>query len=126
MGQDDVVGGAFLDEAGQRRVHDALVDAEFVHQLQPGCGRLEGRDDIHWLPDELAEVQPLGVVAEEVVLGAAWASDAFECGVGDHMADVVLDDQLGPPVDLDVADLAAVLLGAVDSVCSRLFNLSNT
>jgi hypothetical protein len=55
MRQDDIVGGAFLDEAGQRRIHHAAVDSHFVHQLQPRRRGLEGRDDIHCLADELTK-----------------------------------------------------------------------
>ena len=84
-----------------------LVDAQLVHQLEAGCRRLVGGDDIHCLADELAEVQALGVVAEEVVLGAARPGHPRERGVGNHVADVILDDELGSPVDLDVADLSA-------------------
>ena len=121
VGEDHIVGGAFLDEAGERRVHHAAVNAQLVHQLEAGRRRLVGGDDIHCLADELAEVQAIGVVAEEVVLGAARPGHPRERRVGNHVADVVLDDELGSPIDLDVADLSAVFLRQV--LRERLFGL---
>ncbi len=120
MGQHDVVGGALLDQAGKGRIHDALVDTQFVHQLDARRRRLIGGNDVHCLADELTEVQAFGIVAEEVVLGAAGPCHPLEGRVRDHVADVVLDDELRSPVDLDVADLA---LGApsVDTWCSASF-----
>ena len=39
-----IVAQALLDQAGQRRAHEGAVDAELVHQLEPGAGsRKAGR-----------------------------------------------------------------------------------
>jgi len=113
VGEDHVVGRALLDQARQGRVHHALVDAQFVHQLHSGCGRLVGGNDIHCLTDEFTKVEAFGIVAQEIVFGAARSGDPCKRRVGNHMADVVLDDELGPAIDLDVADLSAVLFRQV-------------
>jgi hypothetical protein len=109
VGQHDVVGGALLDEAREGGVHDALVDAQLIHELQARRRRLISGYDIHCLTDELAEVESFGVVAEEVILGTARPRHPLEGRVGDHVADVILDHELRPTVDLDVAHLALVL-----------------
>ncbi|OBJ76592.1 hypothetical protein A5626_16615 [Mycobacterium marseillense] len=83
---------------------------KLVHQLEAGSGILIRGNDIHCFAHKFAEVEAFGVVTEEVILGATWPGDARESRVGDHMADVVLDDELGAAIDLDVADLSAMLL----------------
>ena len=104
---------ALLEQAGQCRPHERPIDAQLVHQLDPGLGGHEagqGPDGLaHDLPARLA----LGVAVLEVVLLSAGSGDHLEGGVGDVVADQTIDRDLGAAVDLDVADQTVVLLGQV-------------
>ena len=108
-----VVTHPLLEEARQRREHEGPVEAELVHQFEPGPRLLEGRDGAHGLAHDLAIGLPFGVSVAEVLLLGPGPGDHVERGVGDVVADGAADHDLGPPVDLDVLNGALVLLGQV-------------
>ncbi len=103
MGHLRVVLHALFDQAGQRREHQRVVDAELVHDLQPRTGLPEGGDGLHRLAQDLAVGLALRAVAEVVLLGAG-TSHYLERRVGDVLADVAAYDDLGAATDLHVVD----------------------
>ena len=112
---DDVVGHlrvvlhALLDQAGQRREHQRVVDAELVHDLQPRARLAEGGDGLHRLAQDLAVALALRAVAEVVLLGAR-TGHHLERRVGDVLADVAADHDLGATADLHVVDDALAVV----------------
>ena len=114
MGGDGVVGEPLLEQAGERRPHHGPVDAELVHEHDAGLGVEEPRQrlDVLRRRRELDVFGPGGrrrVLEPELELLGAGRGDLVERGVRDVLADLVLDRDLRPPVDLDVLDHARVL-----------------
>src|ERR1700741_5130191 len=62
-------------------------------------------------PDRLAPGFALWVAVFEVLLPGTWPGDDLEGRVGNVVADVAADRDLGTPVDLHVLDEVLVLLG---------------
>ena len=56
-----VVAQALLEQAGQRRPHERPVDAELVHQLEPGLGLAERGERADRLAHDLPAGLALGV-----------------------------------------------------------------
>jgi hypothetical protein len=94
---------ALFDQAGQRGEHQRVVDAEFVHDLEP-CARLaEGRYRLHRLTQDLAVGLALRAVTEVVLLRTRLGDD-FERRVRDVLADVPAHHDLGAAAHLHVVD----------------------
>jgi hypothetical protein len=100
----------FLDEAGQRGEHKRVVDTELVHLLQPRPGLAERRDRLHRLAQYLA-IGLAAAAVTEVLLLRAGPGDDLERRVGDVVADVTADDDLGAAADLHVVDGALAVVG---------------
>ena len=111
VGEIGVVPHALLDQAGEGREHQRAVDALLVHQLEPGRGVPEGRDGAHGLAEDLPAALAVGVADAEVVLLGPRAGHDVEGRVGDVVADLAADDDLGPALDVDVVDGALVPVG---------------
>jgi hypothetical protein len=113
---DDVVGHlrvvlhALFNQACQRREHQRVVDAEFVHDLEPSTRFAERGDGLHRLAQDLAVGLALRAVAEVVLLGAG-LGDLLEGRVRDVLADVAAHHDLGATADLDVVDDVLALVG---------------
>ena len=115
-----VVGEPFLDQAGQGRPHHGPVDAELVHEDDAVLGVEEGGDrgDVLGRRRQL-DVAFAGpclrrrVLQLELQLLGTWRGDDIEDGVGDVLADLVLQRDLGPAIDLHVLDHALVALRQV-------------
>jgi hypothetical protein len=113
-----------LDQAGQRWEHQRVIQAEFVHHLQPGSGITEGWDGLHWLTDHLA-VGLAATAGAEVFLLSTGPRHDVEGGVRDVFADVVAHHDLCPAAHLHILDsplpvvrqeLRECLLGLVEVV----------
>ena len=115
-----VVLETLLDQAGQRREHQGVVQAERVEHLEAGLGVAEGRDGLHRLAHHLA-VTLAPAAVPEVLLLCTRARDDLEGRVGDVVTDRVADDDLGPPMDIDVVDDALAVIG--QELGQRLFGL---
>ncbi len=100
----DVVAQALLHEAGQRRPHERPVEAELVHQLEAGARLAERGRRLDGPAHDLAAALAVRVADLEVLLLGAGGGHAVEGRVRDVVADLALDGDLRPPVDLDVAD----------------------
>jgi hypothetical protein len=109
-----------LDQAGQRREHQRVVEAESVHHLQPGGRVAERGDGLHRLAHDLAEALAAAAVPEVLLLGAG-PGDHLEGRVRDVVADLVAHHDLGAPTDLDVVD--DVLAVVRQELGQRLFGL---
>ena len=110
----------FLDEAGQRREHDRVVEAEPVENLDAGFGVAERGDGLHRLAHHLA-VTLAAAAVPEVLLLRAGTGDDLEGRVGDVVADVVAHHDLGAALDVDVVDDALAVVR--QELCERLFGL---
>ncbi len=108
-----VVPHALLEKAGQRREHQRPLDQQLIHELQARGRLAEGGDGAHRLAEDLPARFALGVARGEVLLHRTRARDHLEGGVGDVLADLPADRDLGTAVDLHVLDRARVLLGQV-------------
>ena len=111
---------SLLDEAGQRREHQRVVQAESVHHLQPRRGVAEGGDGLHGLAHHLAKALAAAAVPEVFLLGAG-PGDHLERRVRDVVADDVSHHDLGAAPDLDVVDDA--LAAIRQELRQRLFGL---
>ena len=89
-----VVLESLLDEAGQRREHQRVVQAEAVEDLEARRGVAERGDGLHRLAHHLAEALAAAAVPEVLLLGAG-SGDHLERRVGDVVADDVADHDLG-------------------------------
>jgi hypothetical protein len=107
VGDDRVVGEPFLEQAGERPPHHRPVDAELVHEHHAGVGVEETRERLDVLRRRL-ELDVFGPGGRRRVL-----EPELERGVRDVLADLVLDRDLRPPVDLHVLDQAGVPLREV-------------
>src|SRR5882757_7843439 len=119
--RDRVVAQPLLDQAGQSREHQRAVQAELVHQLQTGSGLKERRNRPHRFAEQLAAALAVGIAVLEVLLPRARFRDHREGGVGNVVADLAAQRNLGAAVDLHVLDDVLVLLGQV--LGQRLFRL---
>ena len=108
---DRVVAQPLLEQAGQRREHQRAVQAQLVHLLQARAGLEERRDRAHRLTEQLALGLAVRVAELEVLLPGARPGDDLEGRVGNVVADLAADRDLGAPVDLHVLDEVLVLLG---------------
>jgi hypothetical protein len=104
-----VVLHALFDQAGQRREHQRVVDAEFVHHLEPRARFAEGGDRLHRLTQDLAVGLALRAVAEVVLLGTRLGHH-LERRVRNVLADVAANNDLGAPANLHVIDDALAIL----------------
>ncbi len=105
-----IVAHPLLDETGQRREHERTLDAQLVHQLQAGAWLAECGDGLHRLTEDLAAALAVRIAVLEVVLHRAGLGDHRERGVGDVLADLPADRDLGPTVELHVLDRVLVRL----------------
>ena len=103
MGHRRVVLHPLFDQAGQRREHQRVVDAEFVHHLEARARLTERRYRLHRLAENFAVGLALGAVAEVVLLRTRLGDD-LEGRVGDVLADVPANHDLGAAAYLDVVD----------------------
>ncbi len=110
---DRVVAQPLLEQAGQRREHQGAVQAQLVHLLQAWARLEKRRDRAHRLTEQLALALAVRVAELEVLLPGARAGDDLEGRVGNVVADLAADRDLGAPVDLHVLDVVLVLLGQV-------------
>src|SRR6476661_5334628 len=83
-----------LDQAGQRREHQRVVEAEPVHDLQPCGGIAECRNCLHRLAHDLTEALAAAAVPEVLLLGAG-SCDDLEGRVRDIIAHLVTHHDLG-------------------------------
>ena len=104
-----VVLESLLDEAGQRREHQRVVQPEAVHHLEAGLGVAEGGNGLHRLAHDLAVALAAAAVPEVFLLGTG-PGDDLERRVGDVVADDVADHDLGPAADVDVVDDALAVV----------------
>ena len=109
-----------LDEAGQRREHQGVVQSEAVHHLEAGLGIAEGGNRLHGLAHDLAEALAAAAVPEVLLLGAG-PGDHLEGRVGDVVADDVAHHDLGAAADVDVVDDALAVVR--QELGQRLFGL---
>ena len=106
-----VVPHPLLDQAGQRREHQRAVEPLLVHQLEARRRLAERRDRAHRLAEDLAGALPLRIALAVVLLLRTGARHDVERRVGDVLADLAPDGDLGPAMDLDVVDRVLVALG---------------
>ncbi len=111
---------ALLDQAGQRREHQRVVQPEAVHHLETRLGVAEGGDGLHRLAHHLTEALAAAAVPEVLLLGAG-PGDHLERRVGDVVADDVADHDLRATADVDVVDDALAVLR--QELRQRLFRL---
>ena len=98
-----------LDQAGQRREHQRVVEAELVHDLEACRGVAERGDRLHRLAHHLAVALAAAAVPEVLLLGAG-PGDHLERRVGDVVADRVAHHDLGAAADVDVVDDALAVV----------------
>ncbi len=91
-----ILGQPLLDTGGERRPDHGLVDAHVLHEGQPGLGVEKG---LH--RRDASPVLGVGRLA-------AGRSHAGEGGIGDEVAYLVLDGDLGAIPDVDVLDDAVI------------------
>jgi hypothetical protein len=108
---DRIVAQPLLEQAGQRREHEGAVQTQLVHLLQARTGLEERRDRAHRLTEQLALGLAVRVAVLEVLLPGTRPGDDLEGRVGNVVADLPPDRDLGAPVDLHVLDVVLVLLG---------------
>ena len=106
-----VVRQPLLEEAGQRREHQGAIQTQLIHLLQARAGLEERRDRAHRLTEQLALGLAVRVAELEVFLPGARPGDDLEGRVGNVVADLAADRDLGAPVDLHVLDVVLVRLG---------------
>ena len=100
-----------LEQAGQRREHQGAVQAQLVHHLEARAGLEERRDRAHRLTEQFTLGLAVRVAVLEVLLPGARAGDDLEGRVGDVIADLTAQRNLGAAIDLHVLDVVLVLLG---------------
>ena len=100
---------SLLHQAGQRREHQRVVQAERVEDLEAGRGVTERRDGLHRLAHHLAEALAAATVPEVILLGTR-PRDHLERRVGNVVADHVANHDLGAAADVDVIDDALAVL----------------
>ena len=110
-----IVGDTAFEHAGERRPEQGAVDAHVLHEGQPRL-RVEERVDARHGAD-LREAHlritgcGLAVTLGDVTAVASRHSNLPERGVGDVLADLVPDGELGAAMDIDVLDNSLVLPG---------------
>jgi hypothetical protein len=102
-----IVGEALLDEAGERREHERLIDPELVHELDTRHGLEERRQRPHGLHDLLARLTGRRTRLEVVLLRAGGTHD-LERRVRDVVGDRATHHQLGAALVVDVLDRVLV------------------
>ena len=113
VGRQRVVGEPLLDQARERGPHHGAVEAELVHQREPGRRLEERRQRLDRTAEDLAPRLPARISRLEVVLLRAGCRHHFEGRVRDVVADLALHRDLRAPLHLHVLDHARVRLGQV-------------
>src|SRR3546814_2362930 len=86
-----------------------LMDALLIEQLQARRTVAELRLGQQRIATELAQRKPLGVLATVPQFVAAGRSHHLECRVGNILADLAADRDLGAAIDLNILEFLPVL-----------------
>ena len=100
-----------LDQAGEGREHQGPVDALLVHQLDPWRRLAIGRDRADRGAEDLPPALAIGIAVAVEVLHGARCGHHVERRVGDVLADMPPDHDLGAASHVDVVDGPLVPVG---------------
>ena len=103
-----VVAQALLDEARERREHQARVDTLLVEQVEARLRLTERGDAAHWLAGEFAQRLTVGVVRRVEGHVRARPGNDLERRVRDELGEDVADHQLLAALELDEAEQVPV------------------